>query len=82
MAEESHKNITNVDPAFGIERSEGKNQNKPKSKPTNEKNSAEEDGSMKKRQFAVVESKDRSLTALRERRTLATKNGFCWLRCQ
>ena len=77
MAEESHENFSNFEPAFGLERSEGENQNKPKSKPTNENNSAEEDWSSKKRRFAVVESK-----ALRERKTLATKNGFRWLRCQ
>ena len=82
MAEESHENFSNFDSAFGLERSEGENQNEQKSKPTNENNSAEDDGSSKKRRFAVVESKDRSLTALRERRTLATKNGFRWLRCQ
>ena len=77
MAEESHENFSNFEPPFGLERSEGENQNKPKSKPTNENNSAEEDGSSKKRRFAVVESK-----ALRERKTLATKHGFRWLRCQ
>ena len=43
--------------AFVLERSEGGIQNKPKSKPTNENNSTEEDGSSKKRRFAVVESK-------------------------
>ena len=74
MAEESPENFFNFDPAFGLERSEGEIQNKPKSKPTNENNSAEEDGSRKKRRFAMVESKDRPLTAQRERRTLATKN--------
>ena len=38
MAEESHENFSNFDPmsAFGLERSEGENQNKPKSKPANE----------------------------------------------
>ena len=77
MAEESQENFSNFDPAFGLERSEGENQNEPKSKPTNENNSAEEDWSSKKRRFAVVESK-----ALRERKTLVTKNGFRWLRCQ
>ena len=62
MAEESHENVSNFDPmsTFGLERSEGENQNKPKSKPTNENNSVEEDGSSEKRRFAVVESKDRS----------------------
>ena len=58
MTEESQENFSNFDPAFGLERSEGENQNKPKSKPTNENNNAEEDGSSKKRRFAVVESKD------------------------
>ena len=57
MAKESHENFSNFDPSFGLERSEGENQNKPKSKPTNENNSAEEDWSSKKRRFAVVESK-------------------------
>ena len=56
MAEESHENFINFETAFGLERSEGEKQNKPKSKPTNINNSAEEDGSSKKRQFAVVES--------------------------
>ena len=60
MAEESHENSSNFDPAFVLERSEGENQNKPKSKPTKENNSAEEDGSSEKRRFAVIESKDRS----------------------
>ena len=56
------KNFSNFDPmsAFGPESSEGENQIEAKSKPTNENNSAEEDGSSKKRRFAVVESKDRS----------------------
>ena len=67
MAEESQENSSNFDPAFGLERSAGENQGKP----TNENNSAEEDWSSKKRRFAVVESK-----ALRERNTVATKNGF------
>ena len=60
MAEENHETFSNFDPisAFGLERSEGENQDKPKSKPTNENNSLEEDGSSKKRRFAVVESKD------------------------
>ena len=71
MAEESNEHFPNFESAFGVERSEGENQNKTKSKPTNENNSAEEDWSSKKRRFAVVESK-----ALRERKTLATKNGF------
>ena len=71
MAQESQENFSNFDPAFGLEGSEGENQNKPKSKPTNENNSAEEDWSSKKRRFAVVESK-----ALRERKTLATKTDF------
>ena len=69
MAKESKENFSNFDLAFGLERSEGENQNKPKSKPTNENNSGEEDWSRKKRRFAVVESK-----ALRERKTSATKN--------
>ena len=43
---------------FGLERFGGENQNKPKSKATKENISAEEDGSSKKRRFAVVESKD------------------------
>ena len=73
MAEESHDNFSNFNPAFGLERSEGENLNKPKSKPTNENNSAEENGSSEKRRFSMVERKDR---------TLATKNGFRWLRCQ
>ena len=77
MAEESQENSSNFDPAFGLERSAGENQGKPKSKPTNENNSAEEDWSSKKRRFAVLESK-----ALRERNTVATKSGFHWLRCQ
>ena len=59
MAEE-RENFSIFDPAFGLERSEGENLNKPKSKPTNENNCAEEDGSSEKRRFAVVESKDRS----------------------
>ena len=58
MAEESHENFSNFDPI--LERSEGENQNEPKSKPTNENNSANDDGSSKKRRFAVVGSKDRS----------------------
>ena len=82
MAKESHENFSSFDLAFGLERSEGENQKKPKSEPMNENNSAEEDGSIKKRGFVVVESKDRSLTALRECRTPATKSGFCWLSCQ
>ena len=45
MVEESHENFSNFDPAFNLERSEGKNQNKPKSKPMTENNCAEEDGS-------------------------------------
>ena len=78
MAEEGHDNFSDFEPAFGLERSEGKNQNKPKSKPTNENNhSAEEEWSSKKRRFAVVESK-----VLREHKTVATKNGFHWLRFQ
>ena len=76
MAEESHENFFNFDPTFGLERAEGENLNKPKSKSTKENNSAEEGGSSGKRRFAVVESK-----ALRERKTPATKNGFRWLRC-
>ena len=52
MAEESHESFSNFEQAFGLERSEGENQNKPKSKPTNENNSAEED-------WSVVESKER-----------------------
>ena len=44
MAEESHENFSNFDPAFELERSQGKNQNKPKSKTTNDNNSAEEYG--------------------------------------
>ena len=32
MAEESHENFSNFVPAFGLERSEAGNQNKPKSK--------------------------------------------------
>ena len=78
MAEEGHDNVSNFDLAFGLERSEGKNQNKPKSKPTNENNdSAGKEWSSKKRRFAVVESK-----VLREHTTVATKNGFRWLRFQ
>ena len=73
MAEGSHENFSNFESPFGLERSEGENQNKPKTKPLNENNSVEENGSSKKRRFAVVESKDRSLKALKERRTLATK---------
>ena len=49
MVEERHENFSNFDLAFGLEKSGGENQNKPKSKPTNENNSAEEDGSSKKR---------------------------------
>ena len=60
MAEESHENFSNFNPAFGLERSEGENLNKPKSKPTNESNSAKENGSSEKRRFSMVESKDRS----------------------
>ena len=40
MAEESQENFSNFNPAFGVEKSEGENQNKPKSKPMNENNSA------------------------------------------
>ena len=43
--------------AFGLERSEGENQNKPESKPTNENKSANEHGSTIKELFAVVKSK-------------------------
>ena len=60
MAEEGDEIFSNFHPmwAFGLEMSEGENQKESKSKPTNESNSVKEDGSNKKRQFAVVESKD------------------------
>ena len=56
MVKESHENFSNFDLGFGLEMSKGENQNTPNSKPTNENNSAEEDGSSKKRRFAVVET--------------------------
>ena len=46
--------------AFGVKISEGENQNqnKPNSKKTNENKIAEEDGSRKKRRFAMVQSEN------------------------
>ena len=53
------ENFSNFDlmSAFGLEMSEGENQNqnKPNSEQTNENESAEEDGSSKRRRLAVVE---------------------------
>ena len=82
MAEESHDNYSNFDPAFGLERSEDENQNEPKSKPTNENNSAEERRVQREETICRGRKQRSLLTALRERRTLGTKNGFRWLRCQ
>ena len=59
--QKSDENFSNFDPmwAFALERSEGENQSKPKSKQTNENNRAEEDGSN------LPWSKAKILTAIR-----------------
>ena len=80
MAEESDENFSNFDvmSVFGLETEGGnQNQNKTKSKTTKENNSAEEEGSTKKRRFAVVETGD--LDALIEdSRAKKTKQATQW----
>lgn len=81
MAEESDENFPNFDlmSAFGLERSEGENQsqNRPNSKPTNENNSGKEEGSSKKRRFAVVESEELD-TLVEDSQAKKTKQATQW----
>ena len=61
MAGERDENLHNLDvmPAFGLEKEgDDQNRNKSKSKTTKENRSAEEEGSTKRRKFAVVDTED------------------------
>ena len=82
MAEESYENFSNFDSAFGLEKSERENQNKPKSKPTNENNSAEEDGSSKRRDDLCGRKQRSIFDSSTGTQNTSDKNGFRWLRCQ
>lgn len=61
MAGERDENLHNLDvmSAFGLEKEgDDQNRNKSKSKTTKENKSAEEEGSTKRRRFAVVDTED------------------------